>query len=118
MWQLDTAKLDFLPHLGATIENIVVSPRGSSYAVHLDDNSTMVLSTAEMVPTTYVSGVQSVVFGYSRPKEALVSRVSETIDEIARPVPAASNPVNPSQITISVGNGQQSMLADGNSVSA
>lgn len=118
LWQLDTGKTDFLPHLGATIENVVVSPRGSSYAVHLDDNSTMVLSTAEMKPTTYVSGVQSVVLSDAKSKELLVHRVSEVPDEISRSVPAASNPVNPSQITLAVGNGQQSTLADGNSLSA
>jgi len=118
LWQLDTAKTDFLPHLGATIENIVVSPRGASYAVHLDDNSTMVLSTSELKPTTYVSGVQSVVLSDTKSKELLVHRVSEVPEEISRSVPAASNPVNPSQITMAVGNGQQSMLADGNSLSA
>lgn len=117
LWQLDTAKTDFLPHLGATIENIVVSPRGSSYAVHLNDNSTMVLSTSEMKPTMYVSGVQSVVMSDTKSKELLVHRVSEVPEEIFRSVPAASNPANPSQITLAVGNGQQSMLADGNSVS-
>ncbi|KAB5578373.1 quinon protein alcohol dehydrogenase-like superfamily [Coniochaeta sp. 2T2.1] len=118
LWQLDTGKTDYLPHLGATIENIVVSPRGSSYAVHLDDNSTMVLSTSEMKPTTYVSGVQSVVLSDTKSKEMLVHRVSEVPEEIARSVPAASNPTNSSQITLAVGNGQQSMLADGNSLSA
>lgn len=118
LWQLDTGKTDFLPHLGATVENIVVSPRGSSYAVHLDDNSTMVLSTAEMKPTTYVSGVQSVVLSDTKSKESLVHRVSEVPEEISKPVPAASNPANPSQITLAVGSGQQSMLADGNSLSA
>jgi NET1-associated nuclear protein 1 (U3 small nucleolar RNA-associated protein 17) len=118
LWQLDTGKTDFLPHLGATIENVVVSPRGSSYAVHLDDNSTMILSTAEMQPTTYVSGVQSMVLRDTRSKESLVHRVVEVADEISRPVPAANNPTNPSQVTLSVGNGQQSMLADGVSISA
>lgn len=118
LWQLDTGKTDFLPHLGATVENIVVSPRGASYAVHLDDNSTMVLSTSEMKPTTYVSGVQSVVLSDTKSKELLVHRVSEALDEISRSVPAACNPANPSQITLAVGNGQLSMLADGNSLSA
>lgn len=118
LWQLDTGKTDFLPHLGATIENVVVSPRGSSYAVHLDDNSTMVLSTAEMKPTTYVSGVQSLVLEDTKSKELLVHRISEVPDEVSRSVPAASNPLDPSQITLAVGNGQQSMLADGNSISA
>jgi NET1-associated nuclear protein 1 (U3 small nucleolar RNA-associated protein 17) len=118
MWQLDTGKTDFLPHLGATIENIVISPRGASYAVHLDDNSTMVLSTSELKPTTYISGVQSVVLSDTKSKELLVHRVLEVPEEIVRSVPAASNPANASKITLAVGNGQQSMLADGNTLSA
>lgn len=118
IWQLDTGSKDYLPHLSATIENIVVSPRGSSYAVHLDDNSTMVLSTAELQPTTYISGVQSLVLSDAKSKESLVRRVWQPVEEISRSTPAVSNPINPSQILLSVGNGQQSTLADGTSISA
>jgi NET1-associated nuclear protein 1 (U3 small nucleolar RNA-associated protein 17) len=107
LWQVDTGRLDFLPHLSATIENIVVSPRGSSYAVHLDDNSTMVLSTAEMKPTMYVSGIQSLVLGDRPSKESLVRRVWRPADEIATPLVAAVNPQSPSQMFLCVGNGQQ-----------
>lgn len=118
LWQLDTGAKDYLPHLSATIENIVVSPRGSSYAVHLDDNSTMVLSTAELQPTTYISGVQSLVLSDSKSKESLVKRVWQPVEEISRSIPATSNPINPAQILLSVGNGQQATLTDGTSVSA
>jgi len=118
LWQLDTGKKDFLPHLSASIENIVVSPRGSSYAVHLDDNSTMVLSTAEMKPTTYVSGIQSLSFSDKRPKDSLVRRVWQEPDEISTSIPAVSNPTNPAQILVSTGNGQKSTLAEGNALSA
>ncbi|KAK0617998.1 WD40-repeat-containing domain protein [Bombardia bombarda] len=113
LWQLDTGKMDFLPHLSAVIENIVVSPRGSSYAVHLDDNSTMVLSTAEMKPTTYVSGIQSLVLSDRPSKESLVRRVWKTVDEISTPLVTASNPTNSSQIFLCVGNGQQATLGGG-----
>ncbi|KAK3694886.1 WD40-repeat-containing domain protein [Podospora appendiculata] len=113
LWQLDTGKRDYLPHLSAAIENIVVSPRGSSYAVHLDDNSTMVLSTAEMKPTTYVSGIQSLVLGDRPSKESLVRRVWKTVDEISTPLVTASSPLHPSQIFLSVGNGQQATLGGG-----
>jgi len=58
LWQLDTGAKQFLPHLSAPIESIVVSPAGSSYAVRIADNSAMVLSTAELQPTVSVSGVQ------------------------------------------------------------
>lgn len=107
LWQVDTNKLDFLPHLAASIENVVVSPSGSSYAVHMDDNSTMVLSTAEMKPTTYVSGLQSLVFDIQKPKDELVDRVFEGLREINAPLAAAIDPKDPSQLLICVGSSQQ-----------
>ncbi|KAK0734332.1 hypothetical protein B0T26DRAFT_670645 [Lasiosphaeria miniovina] len=113
LWQLDTGKIDFLPHLSAAIENIVVSPRGSSYALHLDDNSTMIMSTAEMKPTMYVSGIQSLVLGEQPSKESVVQRVWKPVDEISRPLVTASNPRNPSQMFLCVGNGQQATLGGG-----
>ncbi|KAK1755009.1 WD40-repeat-containing domain protein [Echria macrotheca] len=106
LWQLDTSKLTFLPHLAAAIENITVSPGGSSYAIHLDDNSTMVISTEEMKPTAYISGIQSLIFGDYPSKEALVRRVWKPADEISTPLVAATNPLNPSQVFLCVGNGQ------------
>lgn len=118
LWQLDTGKKDFLPHLSSSIENIVVSPTGSSYAVHLDDNSTMVLSTAEMKPTTYVSGIQSLAFSDKRSKDSLVQRVWQEPTEISTSIPAVSNPTNPSQILVSTGNGQKSTLGEGSGLSA
>lgn len=107
LWQLDTGKLDFLPHLAASLENIVVSPSGAAYAVHMDDNSTMVLSTAEMKPTTYISGLQSLVFEAKKPKDELVHRVSESLNEINAPLAAAIDPRDPSQMLICVGSSQQ-----------
>ncbi|KAF3764550.1 hypothetical protein M406DRAFT_42104 [Cryphonectria parasitica EP155] len=107
LWQLDTGKLDFLPHLAASIENIVVSPSGSSYAVHMDDNSSMVLSTAEMKPTTYVSGLQSLVFEAKKSKDELIHRVAEGLNEINAPLAAAIDPRDPSQLLICVGSSQQ-----------
>ena len=113
LWQLDTGRLDFLPHLSAAIENIVVSPKGSAYALHLDDNSAMVLSTAEMKPSMYVSGIQSVVLGDRPSKDALVRRVWRPIDEIASPLVATISPQNPSHMFLCVGNGQQATTGGG-----
>ncbi|KAJ4407825.1 NET1-associated nuclear protein 1 [Gnomoniopsis sp. IMI 355080] len=107
LWQLDTGKLDFLPHLAASLENIVVSPSGAAYAVHMDDNSTMVLSTAEMKPTTYISGLQSLAFEAKKSKDELVKRVSESLNEINAPLAAAIDPRDPSQMLICVGSSQQ-----------
>ncbi|KAG0135924.1 hypothetical protein HOY82DRAFT_589689 [Tuber indicum] len=62
IWQLGTGSKQFLPHLGATIRNITISPKGSSYGIGFADNSVMVLSTTEFKPTSSVTGIQSRVF--------------------------------------------------------
>ena len=59
LWQLETDRCQFLPHLAAAIESIVVSPTGTAYAIRLSDNSTMVLSTAELNAKAYVAGIQA-----------------------------------------------------------
>ncbi|KAK7751196.1 NET1-associated nuclear protein 1 [Diatrype stigma] len=107
LWQLDTGKLDFLPHLSASIENIVVSARGSSYALHLDDNSAMVLSTAEMKPTTYVAGVQTLISPQPFSKDELVRRVGQQYTSRLFKTPTAISPSDTSRISFCVGNGQQ-----------
>ena len=58
LWQLDTGQKQHLPHLSATIESIVVSPTGSSYAVRLANNSAMIISTAELQSKFSISGIQ------------------------------------------------------------
>ncbi|RYO82281.1 hypothetical protein DL766_000658 [Monosporascus sp. MC13-8B] len=107
LWQLDTAKMDFLPHLSASIENIVVSARGSAYALHLDDNSAMVLSTAEMKPTTYVAGVQTLITPQPFSKDELVRRVGQQYTSRLFKTPAAISPLDTTRISFCVGNGQQ-----------
>jgi NET1-associated nuclear protein 1 (U3 small nucleolar RNA-associated protein 17) len=59
LWQVETAHKQFLPHLGAEIKNIVVSPRGALYALSLSDNSVMVLSTSEFKAKANIAGIQS-----------------------------------------------------------
>ncbi|TGJ87533.1 hypothetical protein E0Z10_g1185 [Xylaria hypoxylon] len=107
LWQLDTLKKDFLPHLSATIENIVVSKHGSAYALHLDDNSAMVLSTAEMKPITYVSGIQAMLSPRPISKDDSVKRIGQYTPDQLTSIPAAMSPSNSSQMLICVGNGQQ-----------
>ncbi|KXG51919.1 uncharacterized protein PGRI_093120 [Penicillium griseofulvum] len=58
LWQLDTGRKQFLPHLSSPICNIVVSASGSSYVVKLADNSVMILSTRELQPLTTITGLQ------------------------------------------------------------
>lgn len=58
LWQLDTGRKQFLPHLSSPICNIVVSRTGNSYAVKLADNCVMVLSARELQPYATVIGLQ------------------------------------------------------------
>lgn len=99
--------MDFLPHLSASIENISVSDRGSAYVLHLDDNSAMVLSTAEMKPTTYVAGVQTLICPQPFSKDELVRRVGQQYTSRLFKTPAAIDPSDTSRISFCVGNGQQ-----------
>ncbi|KAK7408775.1 NET1-associated nuclear protein 1 [Neonectria punicea] len=107
LWQMDTSRKDFLPHLSGSVENIVVSADGSSYVIHLDDNSTMILSTAEMKPTAYIAGIQSAAVNVSTPKDLLVQRTWTAPESVRRPVPAAIKPMDNSRLHVCVGNGSQ-----------
>lgn len=111
IWQMDTSKRSYLPHLAATVENIVVSAHGSSYVVHMDDNSTMILSTTELEPTAYVSGIQSAVVNLSTPKDLLVQRVWTAPEQVRRPIPAAIRPTEPSKLHVCVGAGRQATMS-------
>ena len=57
IWQLDTGHQQFLPHLSSAVQHLTVSRTGAAYAVHLADNSVMILSTSELQPTAYISGL-------------------------------------------------------------
>lgn len=76
LWQLETAQRQHLPHLGAAIESIVVSPFGSSYGIRLADNSTMILSTTELRPTFSIAGIQIPAAQQARPPLPFVSTVN------------------------------------------
>ncbi len=113
LWQLDTERPDFLPHLSASIENIVISPEGSSYAIHLDDNSTMVLSTAEMKP--HGLRLWNPIPSFQRAageRFASQARWAATMGS-RTPLTAIRHPVDRSQMLLCVGNGLQATVADG-----
>lgn len=107
IWQMDTMNRDYLPHLSDSVENIVVSADGASYAVHLDDNSTMILSTSELRPTAYISGIQSAVTNYTTPKDHLVKRFGGRPEQNKRPQIAAVRATEPSKLHVCVGTGRQ-----------
>ncbi|RBA12139.1 hypothetical protein FPRO05_03589 [Fusarium proliferatum] len=113
LWQMDTGKKDFLPHLSGSVENITVSANGSSYVVHLDDNSVMVISTAEMKPTAYIAGIQSAAINVTTPKDLLVQRTWTTPASVQRPIPAAISPTDQSRLHVCVGNGRQATMSGG-----
>jgi NET1-associated nuclear protein 1 (U3 small nucleolar RNA-associated protein 17) len=56
---LETNKRQDLPHLTSAIQRISISPSGTSYALHLADNSVIVLSTSELAPKAIMSSIQS-----------------------------------------------------------
>ncbi|RAH71233.1 WD repeat protein [Aspergillus aculeatinus CBS 121060] len=58
LWQLDTGRKQFLPHLSSPICNITLSTSGTLYAVKLTDNSTTVLSARELQPFATINGLQ------------------------------------------------------------
>ncbi|KAJ9616478.1 NET1-associated nuclear protein 1 [Cladophialophora chaetospira] len=57
IWQLDSNQRQYLPHLSTPILNLTVSAAGSSYALRLADNSVMILSTADLLPSTNITGL-------------------------------------------------------------
>ncbi|KAI9744617.1 MAG: hypothetical protein M1818_002146 [Claussenomyces sp. TS43310] len=109
LWQLDTGKQQYLPHMSAAIQNIVVSPLGASYAIRLADNSTMVLSAAELTPTAHISGIQAQVLNLSPSPDDQVQRLREERHKkpVIERLPALINPAYPSQLLLAVGDVQE-----------
>jgi NET1-associated nuclear protein 1 (U3 small nucleolar RNA-associated protein 17) len=58
LWQLETGKKQFLPHLTSEVERLVVSPDGDRYSVQMGDNSIMILSSSELKPVANFAGLQ------------------------------------------------------------
>ncbi|KAI9842061.1 MAG: hypothetical protein M1837_007486 [Sclerophora amabilis] len=104
LWQLDTGRRQFLPHLSAPIENLVVSPTGSSYALSLSDNSAMVISTAELSPSANVAGIQARSHPFRMPPENPVRTLHNQDGASVEftKVPCAVNPLDPSQLLLGV----------------
>ncbi|KUJ24196.1 WD40 repeat-like protein [Mollisia scopiformis] len=105
LWQLETGKHQFLPHMSATIQNVVVAPRGNAYGIQLADNSAMILSTAELQPTANISGIQTCVIEAEDPVESIVSRVEDQAwgEPLLQRTPAIISPINPSRLLLGVG---------------
>ncbi|KAL5118023.1 NET1-associated nuclear protein 1 [Pleosporales sp. CAS-2024a] len=93
IWQLATGKPQHLPHLTAAIENIVVSPSGSSYALALSNNSVIVISTSELDAKTNIIGIQTRRVDAEHKHAQLFA---------LGPVPFAVDPSNPQQVLFTV----------------
>ncbi|KAL9124292.1 MAG: hypothetical protein Q9217_006366 [Psora testacea] len=106
LWQLDSGRKETLPHLGAPIESIVVSPRGSSYAIRLADNSAMIVSTSEMRPFFSVSGIQLPGMGYVRnplpPLPSVDNMDLTTKHSVQSSLPACVSPSEPGHLLFAV----------------
>lgn len=93
LWQLDTGRKQFLPHLSSPICEIVISPAGDSYAVKLADNCIVVLSARELQPYATITGLQ------------LSPRMAKSKHKIApQDIAAAAvlHPKYPSQLLVAV----------------
>ncbi|KAL1958488.1 hypothetical protein VTO42DRAFT_4352 [Malbranchea cinnamomea] len=111
LWQLDTGRKQFLPHLSSPICNLVVSPPGNAYAIKLGDNSVMVLSTAELRPIANVSGLQlpsrEDILG--RPLDAKgTSRQKSSVcaTQVSDKLPAVLHPIHPDHLLLAVSSTQ------------
>jgi NET1-associated nuclear protein 1 (U3 small nucleolar RNA-associated protein 17) len=95
--------------MSATIQNVVVSPSGISYGVQLADNSTMVLSVAELKPTANIAGIQACVLDYEEDLESHVRRLEEEPNErpLLQRTPAVVSPSDPSRLFLAVGQTQE-----------
>ena len=87
----------------------MVSPRGTSYAIHLADNSTMVLSTSELTPVANIAGIQAHVVENFISPNAQVRRVvhEDTRKPLIPRTPAVINPAYPNRLLIAVGEVQE-----------
>ena len=106
LWQLETEQRQHLPHLGAAIESIVVSPFGSSYGIRLADNSAMILSTSELRPTFSIAGIQIPAFQQARlplPFVRTVTIATQTKGAVQRSrSPACTSFSNPGRLLLAV----------------
>ncbi|KAL3472405.1 hypothetical protein BJX99DRAFT_235467 [Aspergillus californicus] len=87
LWQLDTGRKQFLPHLSSPISNIVVSGSGNSYAVKLADNRVVVLSARELQPLATIVGLQLCVKITNVTGQATTkaSQLSKTVAAVLHP---------------------------------
>jgi len=72
----------------------------------------MVLSTAEMTPMSYISGLQSLAAVEKPVRAPKVQLPWLPTSTLPKPLAAATNPAEPSRLFLSVGNGQMASVSD------
>lgn len=97
LWQLDTGRKQFLPHLSSPICNIVVSECGKSYALKLADNCVVILSARELQPLATITSLQ---ISASIPRSA--SQVARKGIPSTKPTTAILHPQRPEQLLVTV----------------
>ncbi|PYH42167.1 WD repeat protein [Aspergillus saccharolyticus JOP 1030-1] len=110
IWQLDTGRKQFLPHLSSPIYNIALSTMGDYYAVILADNSIIVLSARELQPFATITGLQLCPLS-TKPHNWASTKKLSSVGSIA----AALHPKHPDQLLLAVPACHQ-ITADGHTV--
>lgn len=97
LWQLDTGRKQFLPHLSSPICNIVVSGSGNSYIIKLADNRVVVLSARELQPLATITSLQLCARSSKHPGQ-IIAKSSHA----SRTFAATLHPKCPDQLLITV----------------
>ncbi|KAK5118103.1 hypothetical protein LTR62_004149 [Meristemomyces frigidus] len=97
LWQLATGKQQFLPHLGAEIEEVGISPTGERYAIVLGSNSVVVLSSGTLQAVASVGGLQ-LSQDLAAPRGKLKAGITSGADR--RPISAVLHPLQPTQLLL------------------
>ncbi|KAL2828118.1 WD40-repeat-containing domain protein [Aspergillus pseudoustus] len=102
LWQLDTGRKQFLPHLSSPICNIIVSSSGNSYAVKLADNRVVVLSARELQPLATITGLQLCARAPTKTPSQAGTTALKHLQASRAVVAAALHPQHPEQLLITV----------------
>ncbi|KAK3680350.1 NET1-associated nuclear protein 1, partial [Vermiconidia calcicola] len=100
LWQLETGKKQYLPHLTSAIERVVVNSEGNRYAVQMGDNSIVVLNTSELKPVANFAGLQ------------MLSPVEQSKEMVCHTPAATLHPQDPSQLLLGVPASQPKLASD------
>lgn len=103
-FQIERSKTIPVPHLGAGISNIAMSPQGGLIAISLLDNSCIILSTRQSLePQAFISGLQVPIFNYRKSIDPVPRVEGNQSLPVPPQIPAVIHPNQPSLLHLSVG---------------